>query len=110
MTRTETKDILRIHFGLVLGETLCISAFIFEVKRALSGNELSWAYVVEWPILAVYCVHMWRKLLQDERGTKKIGAPATPPPSEPDPQLEAWNAYLDQVHGKDRHAEKRRED
>jgi hypothetical protein len=109
MASTKSKSILRIHFGLVLGETLCLSAFVFELYRALSGNYLSWAYVVEWPLLAIYCVHMWRKLLQDERGIKKIVDPSSPMSAEPDPQLEAWNAYLEQVHGKKNQAENKRD-
>ena len=40
----EKKDAtVRIHVGLVLAEVICWSAFIFEVKRAIAGNTLSWA-------------------------------------------------------------------
>ncbi len=41
-------------------EAICVSAFIVEISRALSGNILSWAYVVEWPILGAYAIYMWR--------------------------------------------------
>ena len=58
----------RIHVGLVLAEIICWSAFIFEVKRAISGNTLSWAYVFEWPILGLYAIYMWKRLLREERG------------------------------------------
>ena len=39
------KGIRRIHLGLVLAELICIPAFVFELMRAVGGNELSWAYV-----------------------------------------------------------------
>jgi hypothetical protein len=97
----ETKNTFRINFGLFLAEVICIPAFIFELKRALDGNALSWAYVFEWPLLGGYAIYMWRKLLQDERGE------STRPPvtyDEQDPELDAWNAYLATVHQTDQSA------
>ena len=91
------KNTFRIHLGLVLAEAICIPAFIFETGRALSGNLLSWAYVFEWPLLAGYAVFMWKKMLNEERGISTRPAVA---PAENDPELDAWNAYLDSVHGK----------
>jgi hypothetical protein len=89
---------MRLHLGLVLAETICTSAFIIELLRALSGNTLSWAYVVEWPFLGGYAVYMWRKLLAEDSA-----GPATPPAPlvDDDPQLVAWNEYLAQVHARD---------
>lgn len=94
----ETKNTFRINLGLFLAELICIPAFLFEVKRALGGNTLSWAYVFEWPLLGGYAIYMWRKLLQDERGER------TRPPvvfDKVDPELDAWNAYLASVHQHD---------
>lgn len=65
MTR-DTKNTFRIHFGLFLAELICIPAFLFELTRALGGNTLSWAYVFEWPLLAIFAVYMWWKLLHPE--------------------------------------------
>jgi hypothetical protein len=97
----ETKNTFRINLGLFLAELICIPAFIFEVKRALGGNTLSWAYVFEWPALGGYAVYMWHKLLQEERGE----GPRRPVVSnEPDPELDAWNAYLASVHQNDQSA------
>ncbi|MGB8196122.1 MAG: hypothetical protein WCF25_03855 [Acidimicrobiales bacterium] len=92
----ESKNTFRINMGLVLAEVICVPAFIFELKRALGGNTLSWAYVFEWPALGLYAIYMWRKLLQDERGEtprKPVEFDAS------DPELDAWNAYLASVHG-----------
>jgi hypothetical protein len=97
----ETKNTFRINFGLFLAELICVPAFLFEVKRALGGNTLSWAYVFEWPLLGGYAIYMWKKLLQDERGER------TRPPvvfDEEDPELDAWNAYLASVHHHDQPA------
>jgi len=94
----ETKNAFRINFGLVLAELICIPAFVIEMKRALDGNALSWAYVFEWPLLGLYAVYMWHKLRQDERGD----GPRRPVIfDEDDPELDAWNAYLATVHQSD---------
>jgi hypothetical protein len=89
----KTKKPLSIHLGFVIAESICISAFILEISRALSGNTLSWAYVFEWPILGAYGVYMWRKLLSDDE-TRPLGAPS---PVD-DQTLAAYNEYLSQVH------------
>jgi hypothetical protein len=89
---------LRIHLGLLAAEVICISAFAIEISRALSGNTLSWAYVVEWPILGVYAIYMWHKLLKDERSTESRSCRVT---EGVDPKLAAWNEYLAKVHGGD---------
>jgi hypothetical protein len=94
----ETKNTFRINVGLFLAEVICIPAFIFELKRALDGNGLSWAYVFEWPLLGIYAIYMWHKLLQDERG-ESTRRPVSY--DEHDPELDAWNAYLATVHQTD---------
>jgi hypothetical protein len=97
---TKSKNAFRIHLGLVVAELICIPAFIFETIRALSGNLLSWAYVIEWPLLAGYAVYMWRKMLQDVHAEEQPApsvAQSAPAPL-PDPELDAWNDYLRSVH------------
>jgi len=99
---SQTRTTWRIHAGLVVAEILCIFLFFFELSRALSGNTLSWAYVVEWPVLGAYAIFMWRRLLQQERGeSPKRRRSPSPSNDEPDPQLDAWNAYLAKVHEAD---------
>lgn len=77
-----------------------MSAFIFELRRAIGGNELSWAYVFEWPLFGGYAVYMWRKLLASERPGAAVGS--EPTVEAPDDDLKAWNAYLAQAHEFDR--------
>jgi hypothetical protein len=38
---------------------------IWQVNRALGGNDLSWAYVFEWPFFAGYAVYMWWRFLHE---------------------------------------------
>ena len=108
ITRMDRKpnSRFRIHLGLVIAEAICIPAFLFEVSRALHGNTLSWAYVIEWPVLAAYAVYMWAKMLREERGDDarsraRRERAATPPSAVDDPELRAWNEYLATVHGDD---------
>jgi hypothetical protein len=90
----KTKNSLRIHSGLILAETLCVSGFVIELIRAQSGNGLSWVYVFEWPLFGGYAIYMWRKLLKDSRG--QGGVPSVS--SGPDAALDEYNAYLHSVH------------
>jgi len=51
----------------------------WQLHRAESGNDLSWAYTFEWPLFAIFGVYFWAKTLRDElRGQVNAGAaPAT---------------------------------
>ena len=53
----------KAHLTLVIGLGLCVAAFWFELSRAEGGNELSWAYVFEWPLLGIFVIYMWWKIL-----------------------------------------------
>jgi len=46
----------------------------WQLHRAESGNELSWAYTFEWPLFAIFGVYFWVKSLRDE--LKSQGAEA----------------------------------
>src|ERR1035438_2530812 len=92
------KETFRIYFGLLLAELICVSAFTFELARALGGNSLSWAYVFEWPILGLYAVYMTRTMLREVRTETE---PVVIEEHEDDPQLKAWNDYLAKIHASD---------
>lgn len=96
----KSKKNLGIHAGLILGETICILAFYVEYRRATGGNTLSWAYVVEWPIFALYIIYMWRRLLREENTPKPSTDSPAEVPDEPDePALVAMNNYFRAAHG-----------
>ncbi len=38
----------------------------WQLRRALSGNELSWAYTFEWPLFAVCGGYFWVRSLREE--------------------------------------------
>ena len=38
----------------------------WQLHRAESGNELSWAYTFEWPLFAIFGAYFWVKSLRDE--------------------------------------------
>ncbi len=78
---------------------------VWQVNRALSGNDLSWAYVFEWPFFAGYGIYVWWRLIHEQLGaaTPAPGADAAPAadrpaPDEDDEELAAYNRYLAQLH------------
>ena len=92
----KNKKNLGIHLGLLVAETICFAGFFIELGRANGGNALSWAYVVEWPIFALYAIYMWWRLRREEVGE----TPHSNPPREDhsDEALERYNNYLAQVN------------
>jgi hypothetical protein len=92
-TRLTGSDAVKLHLTLAAGLILCIGAFWFEIGRALGGNELSWAYVFEWPLFAVFACYMWWSLLHQRRGRRP--AHATPKVVAPEhlEMLKAWQKH-----------------
>ena len=88
-------EAVRAHLTLVLGLALCAVAFWFEVRRALGGNGLSWAYVFEWPLFAAFAVYMWWNVLHGDRAIRRRRAARPGPALDPRyaGMLEAWEAH-----------------
>jgi hypothetical protein len=57
---------------------------VWQTRRALAGNDLSWAYVFEWPFFAGYAIYMWWRFLHE--------APATAPDARPNGAVQAGRA------------------
>lgn len=101
----------------------------WQWHRAESGNGLSFAYTVEWPLFAAFVAFFWWKMLRFElhppneqstesdtddvasiEGIEGIGtggstdvSPVPPPIDETtDPELAAYNRYLAQLDEQDR--------
>ena len=52
----------------------------WQLRRALTGNALSWAYTFEWPIFALMGAVFWAKTIRDEfRIPPRRGAAARRP-------------------------------
>jgi len=84
----------------------------WQLRRALAGNGLSWAYTFEWPLFAGFAVVFWARTIRDEFRIRRGGGPvagtacepvlpigvgmAAPQPEadEDDPELAAYNEYL----------------
>jgi hypothetical protein len=87
----------------------------WQLRRALTGNGLSWAYTFEWPLFAGFAVVFWARTIRDEFRIRRngeivpdvagadvdAGLPGIrvrPFPSateaDDDPELAAYNAYL----------------
>ena len=45
----------------------------WQLRRALSGNELSWAYTFEWPLFAVFGVYFYARSIRDELRIRDAG-------------------------------------
>jgi hypothetical protein len=80
----------------------------WQIDRALSGNELSWVYVFEWPFFGVYAIYMWWRFLHDPGGAapppgtrtrrtpkESKGRTGTAPSEEA--ELAAYNRYLQEL-------------
>lgn len=93
----ESKKFLGIHLGLVLAELICASALYVELRRALGGNSLSWAYVVEWPVLGGYGVYVWRRLIKERRGLPDRELTVD---QDEDSSLDQYNDYLARLHSR----------
>jgi hypothetical protein len=86
----------------------------WQLRRASSGNALSWAYTVEWPVFAGFVGWLWfREVRLELRGERPEAAERPPAPAQPgvrppvrvsrpvpaptepdDPELAAYNDYL----------------
>jgi hypothetical protein len=102
---------LRLHIAGILAVPVCLAAGVFELERALAGNQLSWAYTLEWPLIAAYVVYMWRRLAREGRQTRSPGpmtradtlcdSSPSPAGAVTDPDLLAWRQYLARLHTSD---------
>ena len=93
-TRLTGSEAVKLHVTLTAALTLCLAAFWFEVRRALGGNELSWAYVFEWPIFAVFAIYMWWTTLHQTRGRTRTGPQPKVVAPEHVQMLRNWQDHL----------------
>jgi hypothetical protein len=51
---------------------------LWQLHRAESGNELSWAYTFEWPLFAGFALYFWVRSLRDELRPEASGSDLGP--------------------------------
>jgi hypothetical protein len=102
-----TPGWIGLHFVAIVLIAAFLLAGYWQLGRAQGGNLQSWAYVIEWPMFAIFVVVMWVRMVRDElRGKpdEETGddaatpAPAMAPPAEiddeEDEELAAYNRRL----------------
>lgn len=98
-----TGRALRLHATVVVSVGLFLALGRWQLVRALSGNELSWAYTVEWPIFAAYAVFLWWKLLHEdvegEGARRRVAHPERLDAESA--ELDAYNRYLASLQRED---------
>ena len=122
-----SRRALKLHGVILVVVPGFMALCVWQIYRAVSGNELSWAYVFEWPFFAAYAIYMWWRLVHEapevpEVPETSMASPAVPQgadssarnetvtPDEPDvvaaedAELTAYNAYLAQLAAQDRAA------
>jgi hypothetical protein len=71
-----SRRAITLHLALIVVVPLFLVLAIWQLRRALHGNLLSWAYTFEWPFFAAYATWMWWKLVHEETA---MAAQADPP-------------------------------
>jgi hypothetical protein len=101
---------IALHLVIIIIVPTFAALCDWQVHRALGGNQLSWAYVFEWPIFGSYAIYMWWRILHEDPNDTEVStrATATNPSvagmaqavapgsgaAEGDDELVAYNQYL----------------
>ncbi len=75
-----SRRALLLHATLAVAFPGFLALGWWQLHRALGGNELSWAYTVEWPLFSGYAVFMWWKLLHERTDTSPSATAGQPTP------------------------------
>jgi hypothetical protein len=89
---------LKLHAVILVVVPGFMALCIWQLYRAVGGNELSWAYVFEWPFFAAYAVYMWWRFVHE---APDAPAPAEDAPEAEDPTAAAGPASRDGQDAKD---------
>jgi hypothetical protein len=72
-----SRRAIALHIVIIVVVPSFVALCVWQLHRALSGNDLSWAYVFEWPFFAGYAVYMWWRFVH-EGAESPDGRTATP--------------------------------
>lgn len=111
MTAGERRRVRRLNVVAAIALPACLAAGAFELARARAGNQLSWVYAFEWPVIAGYAAYIWRRLVHEQApghrapigpsAGRQRDLPAGEAGTAADPQLTAWQEYLAQLHAQE---------
>ncbi|HVB91462.1 MAG TPA: hypothetical protein VND70_05115 [Acidimicrobiales bacterium] len=96
-----SRRALVLHAVIVVIVPTFIAMCVWQLQRALGGNDLSWAYVFEWPFFAGYAVYMWWRFVHEAGDAPAPPAPQSPTASE-EAELAAYNDYLAELAERDK--------
>ncbi len=112
-----SRRALTLHAVILVVVPGFMALCVWQLHRALDGNELSWAYVFEWPLFAGYAVYMWWRLVHerptvsadiapgDTAGAGAVRNEARPEAdASEEAELAAYNDYLARLAERDRAA------
>jgi hypothetical protein len=71
-----SRRAITLHVALVVTVPVFLLLATWQLRRALHGNLLSWAYTFEWPFFAAYVTWMWWKLVHEETAIRAAAAPS----------------------------------
>ena len=122
-----SRRALTLHAVIIVIVPSFAALCIWQIHRALDGNNLSWAYVFEWPFFAGYAIYMWWRFLHENppaaaakvaaavgqrpsaaAGTVSTGTPEpatelAPDADDPDAaDRQAYNRYLAELAARDK--------
>jgi hypothetical protein len=66
MKRWLSARALLLHVELLVVVAGCTAATVWQARRALGGNGLSWFYTFEWPIIAAIAFAAWWHLIHED--------------------------------------------
>jgi hypothetical protein len=64
-----SRRAITLHVALIVAVPMFLTLGAWQLRRALGGNLLSWAYTFEWPFFAAYAGWMWWRLVHEESAT-----------------------------------------
>jgi DNA-binding transcriptional regulator of glucitol operon len=67
MRKYFTRRCLWIHLLALIVVPTCFFLGKWQYDAARSGNTLSWAYTIEWPLFGIYAIYTWWQLIHDQR-------------------------------------------
>ena len=112
------KDFWTLHVPLVVFVALAIYASVNQFHRWQSGVDRSFGYMIQWPIIGIFAIIVWNRYRKHGSFSNWIGRHyreraarfeaeaeakerAEVAALEDDPDTQAWQAYVNQLHRED---------